>query len=135
EKEVLYLRSTDGTAVEIIGLPQWIQSGILHDCDLTPLEEEQFLVYAGEVDDGEAMSLAIASVRRFTLITDDRKARRLATSNGIALLSTPQILHAWAGNQAAEAVSEVLRAVEARAKFRPSADDPLNAWWLQARDC
>jgi predicted nucleic acid-binding protein len=134
EKECLYLRSVDADSVETIQLAEWQQAGILQDCELTALEEEQFLVYASQVDDGEAMSLAIARARGFTLITDDRKAQRLATADGIALLTSPQILHAWAAGQHPPIVSEVLRAVESRARYRPSEGDPLNPWWLSARD-
>lgn len=134
QKECLYLRGVNEDAVEIIQLAEWQQAGILQDCELTALEEEQFLVYASQVDDGEAMSLAIAIARGFTLITDDRKAQRLATSDGITLLTTPQILYAWAAGQHPAIVSEVLRAVESRARYRPSEGDPLNAWWLSARD-
>jgi|SRR5579864_2969682 len=134
EKECLYLRSVDEDAVETIQLAEWQQAGILQDCELTALEEEQFLVYASQVDDGEAMSLAIARARGFTLITDDRKAQRLATSAGITLLTTPQIFHVWAAGQHPRTVSEVLRAVERRARYRPSEGDPLNAWWLSACD-
>ncbi|HEY2495891.1 MAG TPA: hypothetical protein VGK24_02375 [Candidatus Angelobacter sp.] len=134
EKECLYLRSEDGTSVEAIGLEKWIEAGILQDCVLTLSEEEQFLIYASQVDDGEAMSLAIASMRGLTLITDDRKAQRLATLDGISVLSTPQIVYAWAATQNQAPVAEVLRAIEVRAKFRPSLDHPLSAWWLAARD-
>jgi len=134
EKECLYLRSADEKTIETIRLAEWQQAGMLQDCELTAIEEEQFLIYAGQVDDGEAMSLAIAKVRGFTLITDDRKAQRLATSDGITLLTTPQILHAWAADQHPSIVSDVLRTVESRARYRPSEGDPLNTWWLAARD-
>lgn len=134
EKECLYLRSINEDAVETIQLTEWQQAGILQSCDLNALEEELFLVYASQVDDGEAMSLAIAKARGLTLITDDRKAQRLATSDGISLLTSPQILHAWAAGQHPSIISDVLKVVERRARYRPSEGDPLNAWWIAARD-
>ncbi|HMF90252.1 MAG TPA: hypothetical protein VKL40_06390 [Candidatus Angelobacter sp.] len=134
EKECLYLRSQDGLSVELIELPAWIETGMIQECDLGDDEEEQFLEYAAQVDDGEAMSLAIAAARGFTLVTDDRKAQRLAQSGGITLLTTPQILRGWASTQTDATVSEALKAIETRARFRPRDEDPLNAWWLHVRD-
>ncbi|HLB77136.1 MAG TPA: hypothetical protein VJO72_08900, partial [Candidatus Dormibacteraeota bacterium] len=58
----------------------WLQSGRVKIASLdSPLEEELYVQSAADLDDGEAMSLAICRARGYALATDDRKARRIAS--------------------------------------------------------
>lgn len=131
--ESLYLRSTEPD-----GVPQAIDLGPLFDQNIVsvcPLlgdpEEELYVGYSLELDDGEAMSLAIAQSRNLALATDDIKARRLAAENApaISLLSTPQIIHAWAERRESDEVASVIRAIYCRARFCPPDTDPWVQWW------
>ena len=131
--ESLYLRSTAPD-----GPPQAVDLGPLFDQNVFTVcalagepEEELYVGYSLELDDGEAMSLAIAHARNLALATDNHKARRLAAENAptISLLSTAQIIRAWAEEQDPAEVASVIRAIHGRARFCPSDNDPWAQWW------
>ena len=131
--ESLYLRSTEPD-----GPPQAVDLGPLFHQNVFALclldgdaEEGLYVGYSLELDDGEAMSLAIAHSRNIALATDDHKARRLAAENapGISLVSTPQIIRAWAADRDFADVASVVRAIHSRARFCPSDHDPFLEWW------
>jgi hypothetical protein len=131
--ESLYLRSTepDGPS-QAIDLGPLFGQNVFTACPLVVgPEEELYVGYSLELDDGEAMSLAIAHARNLALATDDRKARGLATENApaISLFSTPQIVRAWAEGRDPAEVASVIRAIHGRARFCPSDIDPLVQWW------
>lgn len=103
---------------------------------LAQAELRRYVQFALDLDDGEAATLAVASNRGWAVATDDRKARSIA--NGcvppIALSSTPVLLHGWHASTrpGADRLRAALRAVEARACFRPRRDDPFAEWWVAA---
>ena len=67
--------------------------------------------------------------RSLPAATDDHKAGRLAIDLGLSVLSTPQLVIAWASRAtAAESAAAVLD-VEVRANYRPRAADPLRSEW------
>ena len=140
KNESIYLRATDLNAP-----PQRKSSLMLtwnptasHRIELSSDEEKELYVdYATQLDDGEAMSLALVYSRGFSIASDDRKARRLFTEeigDLKRLLSTSQILKEWsekAGMDAAnlkQALTDVLR----RGRFFPNSSDPHCAWWSKA---
>ncbi len=131
--ESLYLRTPGPEGKpEPVNLAPLLEAGVLVPCKVEGTDEEDLYVsYALELDDGEPMSLAIAQARHLALATDERKARRLGRENApyVAMISTAEIIHAWTeGKQAAETIS-VLWAIATRARFRPPDSDPLAAWW------
>ena len=128
-RESLFLRSpTAGQPPERIELNPLIQSGSLTVCRAETEEEEELYVrLASELDDGEALSVAISICRGHALATDDRKAIRIAKQLGVAeLFTTPQIVASCSGIE----LLEVLQAIEFRARFSPSSDHPFHAWWI-----
>ena len=138
-KESIYLRAVDPTgppdAVDLNGL---VQAKCLSVHGLQGNEEKALYVdYAADLDDGEAMSLALAFSRGFLVATDDRKARRIFledTGDAARLLSTTQIVKKWSektGLSAAE-VRELLREISARGRFSPHSGDPEFSWWSKA---
>jgi predicted nucleic acid-binding protein len=143
--ETIYIRSDDpaqpreAVSREAVSMDPWLQSGAVDVVSPdTRLEEELYVQFAVDLDDGEAMSLAICRARGYALATDDRKARRIAgqlASPIVQLLSTSQILHRWAKRTGAAPVElkRILSAVELRARFTPPHDDPLREWWIRAR--
>ena len=94
----------------------------------------RFVTYAAAIDDGEAMCLAIAEARAYILVTDDRKATRLAKELGVRTLSTAAIVREWAHTKSAEAIAIVINSIEKRARFRPPDDDSDSGWWLAHRE-
>jgi predicted nucleic acid-binding protein len=137
-QESLYLRTLEADAKpELVNLGPLFTAGTLSRTVLQgDAEEELYVTYALELDDGEAMSLAIAQSRNLTLATDDRKARRVIRENAphLSVISTSDIIHAWSETRERAAVVEAVRLIQSRARFRPSAPDPLTAWWEQLLD-
>jgi predicted nucleic acid-binding protein len=100
-------------------------------------EKELYVDYATQLDDGEAMSLALVHSRGFSMASDDRKARRLFTEeigDLKRLLSTSRILKEWsekAGMNTAD-VKQVLTDVSRRGRFFPNSGDTHFDWWSKA---
>jgi hypothetical protein len=96
-------------------------------------EENSFVNFAVELDDGEAVTGAIAMHRHWGVATDDRKAQRVfaRTNPGVQLLSTPDLLKHWADtrNPPLEVVREALQNIQTQASYKPSATHSLHAWW------
>lgn len=138
--EAIYIRGDDPVQPpQAVSIEPWVQSSLV--VVVSPegsREEELYVRFAADLDDGEAMSLAICHARGHALATDDRKARRLArslTPTAVDLLSTAEILHRWADKTATEgeALRRVIEAIENRARFRPPLDDSLREWWMLDR--
>lgn len=133
ERECLYIRTADGTGTEPLEIQRWVDDGIIEQCELGVDEEEEFVNYAAQIDDGEAMCLAIAGSRQLVIVTDDRKGRRMAAEAGLIVISTSQIVRSWAATHTAQEISAVISSIEDRARFRPPDNDPELAWWSNAR--
>ena len=101
----------------------------------TDAELEDYVNFASEIDDGEAQALAIAKHRGFVLLTDDRRAIRLAGRAEVAVrtISTVSILQRWAQvNSSNEArLQEVIQRIAVLARFGPRTNSPDYAWWME----
>jgi len=138
--ETIYVRSDNPTEPrEAVSIDPWLASGAVKVINPESLlEEELYVQFAADLDDGEAMSLAVCRARGYALATDDRKARRIAgrlAPPGVQLLSTSQIVHHWAVRTGAAPgeLKRILSAIELRARFIPPHDDPLREWWMRTR--
>ncbi|HWP43725.1 MAG TPA: hypothetical protein VNO14_10850 [Blastocatellia bacterium] len=134
--ESVYLRTDDPQApLDPIDLSHLIESGLLTVCNIEgDREAELYVDYASALDDGEAMSVAIAISRGFVLATDERKARRLfleAESELERLTSTSEMIRRWAEEMAvpAERVKAALLNIEKRARYQPPTTDVNYQWW------
>lgn len=139
EGESIYLRTEDPAApLEAVDLGSLVASGLLTVCRLEGASEAELYVdYAGALDDGEAMSLAVALSRGFILATDERKARRLfleAAADPLRLVSTSDLLRSWAEAEAARGgrLKEALLRIEKRARYQPPVTDANHQWWVDA---
>ncbi len=96
-------------------------------------EDTLFVDFAGTVDDGEAMSLAICVARGYALATDDRKARRVAADAFVPLIATSELIFHWAGqgNPSDREIRQVLSEIETRGRFSPWAGYPLRDSWTK----
>lgn len=139
-QESMFLRSDDAGIVvlEPIALDKYVDSGRIRILLIEDEEEETLYVnYAANLDDGEAMSLALAESRGLVLATDDRKARRLFVDIVDAphrLLSTSELLRDWADSQAVspERLRFALHRIMNRARYTPNRNDSNFLWWLNA---
>ncbi|MBI3977411.1 MAG: hypothetical protein HY331_04410 [Chloroflexi bacterium] len=119
---------------EAIDLQPLIAAGLL-DVWRTEAESEfvSFVNFAALVDDGEAMTCALALHRDAVVVTDDRKARKLVLARApqLTVLTTSQLLKVWA--DAVQVDGTVLKSalidIQERARFTPGKQDPLLAWW------
>ncbi|MCI0486039.1 MAG: hypothetical protein L0229_05515 [Blastocatellia bacterium] len=139
EGESIYLRTGDPKApLEPIDLSSLIDSGLLMVCHIEGDDEAELYVdYASALDDGEAMSLAIALSREFALATDERKARRLfleAVGGPARLISTSELVRRWAEDMAvpSERVKAALLNIEKRARYQPPTTDVNYQWWIDS---
>ena len=120
-----------------IDLTDAITTGLIHPCQFDGQDDlDSFIQFARKLDDGEASCLAIARSRGWTVASDDRKARRIASENNIALVSTPELIREWVDVTSAgeSVVADVLRLIERFARFRPRRTDPLHDWWIGLSD-
>ena len=135
--ETIYIRSEDPTQLpEPVSMDPWLKRGCVRVLEPeNRLEQELYVQFAVELDDGEAMSLAICRARGFGLATDDRKARRIASQLSappVQVISTSEIVHHWATKASIgqDELRRVLVAIEQRARFIPPHDYPLREWWI-----
>jgi predicted nucleic acid-binding protein len=138
QKESLYLRAADPThPLEPVALDALISAGQIEIVTIaSELEEQLYVDCASRLDDGEAMSMALAHARHLTLATDDRKCRRIfaeTVGDPSRLLSTAGIVREWADQDRVPIahLRAALRAVAARARFIPAAADPDYGWWTR----
>lgn len=139
EGESIYLRTDDPKSpLDLIDLQPLIDSGLLTVCHLEgDYEAELYVDYASALNDGEAMSLAIALARGLVLATDERKARRLfleAARDVKRLTSTSELLRQWAEAESVtvDRLKAVLLQIERRARYQPPSNDSNYLWWVDA---
>ena len=138
EREALYVwrASSDeehGQQV-LVDLTPLIQDGIIQVLQLEHHEEEAtFVNLASMVNDGEAITAALAVHRGCAVATDDRKARRVLAEHTpiVPLVSTLELLRRWA-HESAIAQSDIrtaMIAMRSGASYFPGERDPDYEWW------
>lgn len=95
----------------------------------TEAEEQLYTELGAELDDGEAMALALARSRGLTLVTDEKKAKRLAKDRAVPVIGTSALIYEWARKKPAKVVNLAIQAISTRARFIPGKSDPYFAWW------
>lgn len=100
--------------------------------DPSEAEAQTFLDLSLVLDDGEAMTGAIALHRGFGVITDDRKAGRLLTEFGIDVLSSLDLVAQWIEEAGipVEQAAAILRAIRIRARYLPPRTHGRYGWWV-----
>jgi len=137
KNETLYLRSDDPQeeTFEPAQFNSLIQSDVLSVCDIEG--DSEALLYvdrASKLDDGEAMSLAIAEARGYILATDDRKARRIflePAGDSSRLTSSSELIRNWSESQSISSskLKTVLMSIRYKANFFPPRRDANFKWW------
>lgn len=139
EREALHCRQPDPNDPEklikvSINLVPALISGILKPCNCENDEETALYVeLAAKIgDDGESMGLAIAKCRGWTVMTDDKKARRIAGELGIEVIGTPQVMKKWAEiavPQPSE-LAQILGSIQQYSNYRPTRNAVDFDWWV-----
>ncbi len=115
-----------------------IASGLVQVLELgDEAEQALYVEHSIWVDDGEAMSIAIAANRDLELAIDDKQASNYThrAFPKLKLWTTPEILKHWVETAPVPPVKlcEVIRLIEARARYFPSRSHPLKVWWESAK--
>ncbi len=136
-RETHKLRGAEPGEYDVVTLTPLVETRRLVVVTPTSREVERFVGLAEDLDDGEALALAVAGYRRMCLVTDDRKAIATVRKHGpdIACRTTPEWVHEWARSAApcADAIAHAVRRIETRACYCPRPTDPLAKWWQRAR--
>jgi predicted nucleic acid-binding protein len=117
-----------------IDLSAAIDGGVLRRCDCESEQEiELYVELASRIgDDGESMGLAIAKCRGWSVLTDDKKARRIAKELGVPVLATTEVVKQWAvaTSPGTKELSQVLQAIERFSNYRPGRGAVDHEWWV-----
>lgn len=129
----------DATARDPVDLQPLIDAGLLVILSVdTDDEMAAYVTFAASLDDGEAMTCAIAVERGYAVASDDHRVanvlKRLAPQ--IPILTTPSLLKHWAETSgiAPPLLKQVLTDVHDRARYAPGRHDPLQSWWQTIAD-
>jgi hypothetical protein len=121
--------------VEPVDFSPHLSSGLLTMCEPIDVQEQTlFVQFASRFrSDGEAMCMAIAKSRGWSIATDDRKAIRVARQSGLTVLSCPELVKMWAAATRSDraVIVQVLNDIQVLAQFRPNTSMPHAAWWQQ----
>jgi predicted nucleic acid-binding protein len=133
-REALYIHVVvDGEREkELISLDSLLAAGVLSVVQPETEEEFQSLVDLSlDLDDGEAMTCALAQYRGYRIATDERKTIRLV-GNRIVTVGTLDLVRSWADDMAVPPAQlrEVLNAIEDRG-YVPGITQVHYAWWQQ----
>jgi hypothetical protein len=96
-------------------------------------ERAAYVIFAGSLDDGEAMTCAVAAERSYAVACDDRRVanflQRLAPH--VQVVTTPWLVKQWADTEhiANDRLRGALIDIRQRARYAPGRHDPLCAWW------
>lgn len=138
EHEALYTWAHDVTSGQDEPVPvdvsPLVNDELVHVIGLeSAAEQATFVELATLVDDGEAVTGALAFHRGCSVATDDRKARRVFGERvpSVQLVSTLELLKLWAdlGRIADTDLREALIAMRSGASYIPGRRDPLFQWW------
>jgi hypothetical protein len=139
QREAQHYRQPDPADPEklimtLIDLVPAIDGGVLKRCDCEGDDEVKlYTELAARIgDDGESMGLAIAKCRGWSVLTDDKKARRIAKELGVTTLATPEVMKQWASitNPSATALAAILNAIERFSNYRPGRATVDYDWWI-----
>lgn len=137
--EVKKLRDAHTGEMVEVDIAPLIASGLLQILELSGDDEQTLYVEQSiVVDDGEAMSIAIAANRHLELAIDDKQAanhtRRMFPE--MRLWSTPDILKLWAdlGRVDVGVLQVVVRHIEIRARYFPPRTHALAEWWRTIKE-
>ena len=139
EEEALFIRreaSADGQDDQfLVDLSPFVSEGLVEVMRLeSPNEETTFVTLAALIDDGEAVTAALALHRGCSVATDDRKARRVLAEQAptVPLVTTLDLVSQWEETMSVP-LGELRTALErmrSGASYVPGPRDPRYGWWL-----
>jgi predicted nucleic acid-binding protein len=135
--EALFIEvDADGVRSRVaVHIQRWTERGRFRVVHLEQADLASFVDLASSLDDGKASTLAFAQRRGLTVVTDDRKACRVAAALDIPVVGIARLFRRWAEKVGcSDAVTgAVLWKIEDRSCFVPPRRDPDHAWWLRCQ--
>ena len=121
-------------AYETIDLQPFIDENLLLLANIeTEIEANTYIGFAAKLDDGEAITGAIALNRNWAIATDDSASRKLFQSEApnIALVSTLDLVKYWVDTDEPneDIIREALLNIRVRGRYEPHRNHPLFTWW------
>lgn len=118
-----------------INLRELTDSGHI-EVEATFSDEEllTFIDLTLDLDDGEALTLAVAAHRGYAVVTDDRKALRIARDElQLELVTSLELIRGWSADQDLpdDDVRKLLVALHERGRYIPPRSHPLRDWWAE----
>ena len=116
-----------------------VAGSTLEVLSLTDIEAETFVSLAAVdgMDAGEAATFAVAVHRTMPVVTDDRRAIRVARDQlgDVRINSTPMLVRAYAEGVGLDAAAarQLIQAIEAEASFIPASGGVDVEWWERTR--
>lgn len=136
-KEIAFLRrggsNDDADERDPIDWTSILAAGLIREeAAITDDESATYVALTAHLDDGEALTLALAAARGYGIVTDERKAQHFLDST--PHYGTPDLLHNWStqGGIEASTLRVVLRDISERASFTAPCGHPLRSWWNDA---
>jgi hypothetical protein len=139
QQEALYIRrrasAQEPEEREPVEIGPLVPMGLIQVITLnSEAEAITFIDLASEMDDGEAMTCALAMHRQYDVATDDRKARRVLSGRAphVPIISTLAIVKQWAelASIARGELKATLLSIWSGANYYPGEREPLYAWWV-----
>jgi len=132
EAKVIY---EDNKPVQI-DLHPFITARLLRLVDIeSDVEANLYVNFSQVLDDGEAITGAIALNRNWAVATDDAKSMKFfqRSTSRIALVSTLDLVKYWADTKkpSKSTVQETLLQLRLRGTYEPHRTHPLKGWWQQ----
>jgi hypothetical protein len=126
-------------SIEQINLEPFIKRGLLLIADIeNEAEANVYINLAARLDDGEAVTGAIALNRDWALATDDAATRRLFQSEApdVRLLSALELVKYWvdACKPDESIIRTALLNIRMRGRYEPPRNHHLIDWWRKYRE-
>lgn len=120
----------DANELEPIALDALVEAGLLVRVSPTEAELEAFVRLTVQLDDGEAMTMAVALARGATVATDEKKAIAVLAGRR-PVVSSLALVKTWADAVGLDTPSlgTVLRDLRQRGRYTPANSHPLKGWW------
>ncbi len=124
---------------EPVQLHALFEKGLLIAVDLESEAEKAFFLSlsAQRLDDGEAITMAIAKHRNWAVATDDRRAIRIFNSqySQIQIISTPELIKHWQESKKPESnvLYQTIVSIEEKANYLVGKNHTLYKWWQKCK--
>jgi predicted nucleic acid-binding protein len=138
QQVALYIRrrilDQDQEEREPVNVEPLVSAGLIQVMKVnSEMEVTTFVDLAREMDDGEALTCALAMHRQCDVAMDDRKACRILSARApqVLVISTLAIVKQWAelAGLAKAELRAVLLSIRSGANYYPGERDPLYEWW------